>query len=124
LACELGKPLFIHEREAHAEMVEILSRHSSTLPPAVIHCFTGTIEEAKKYIEMGLYIGLTGFLWKDRAVDGVKRALSEGIIPKQRLLLETDAPYMYPKVNDKKLPADIRAKLTENVKKIIGTTNK
>lgn len=95
-------------------MVEILGRHARRLPPAVIHCFTGTIEEAKRYIEMGLYIGLTGFLWKDRAPDGVKQALRERAIPVERLLLETDAPYMYPKVNDKKLPADIRAKLTEN----------
>ena len=99
-------------------MVEILSRHASNLPPAVIHCFTGTVEEAKKYMEMGLYIGLTGFLWKDRAENGVKQALKQGVILKDRLLLETDAPFMYPKVNDKKIPVDIREKLTEQVGKI------
>ncbi|KAL3105674.1 hypothetical protein niasHT_021557 [Heterodera trifolii] len=107
LACDLGKPLFIHEREAHQEMVAILSRHSNSLPPTVIHCFTGTEIEAKQYMDMGLYIGLTGFLWKDRAVDGVKHALRQRTIRMDRLLLETDAPYMYPNLDDKKLRKDI-----------------
>lgn len=62
LACELNKPLFIHEREAHTDMVEILSSHSGQLPPAVVHCFTGLASEAVKYVQMGLYIGLTGLL--------------------------------------------------------------
>ncbi|KAK0393077.1 hypothetical protein QR680_000044 [Steinernema hermaphroditum] len=59
LACELQKPLFIHEREASVDMVKLLKKHSGRLPPAVIHCFTGTAEEAQAYIDMGLYIGLT-----------------------------------------------------------------
>jgi len=113
LACELGKPLFIHERDAHTEMVEILSRHGAKLPPAVIHCFTGTADQAKVYLDMGLYIGLTGFLWKDRSENGVKFALKSRLIPLDRLLLETDAPFMYPKVNDKKIPAEIRERFTQ-----------
>ena len=81
LACEVQKPLFLHEREAHREMVKLLQAYkdrcgylpwdlslrypfsvpfSRGLPPSVIHCFTGTSEEAKKYLEMGCYIGLTG----------------------------------------------------------------
>jgi len=56
----MKKPLFVHERDASEKMVEILSKYSSQLPPTVIHCFTGTYDEAKKYIDMGLYIGLTG----------------------------------------------------------------
>ncbi|KAI1719833.1 orotidine 5'-phosphate decarboxylase / HUMPS family domain-containing protein [Ditylenchus destructor] len=113
LACELQKPLFIHEREAHSEMVEILSKYSTQLPPAVIHCFTGTANEAKIYVAMGLYIGLTGFLWKDKADDGVKYALKNRVIPLEKILLETDAPFMYPKINDKKLSVDIREKFTK-----------
>ncbi|VDL81247.1 unnamed protein product [Nippostrongylus brasiliensis] len=93
LACELQKPLFIHEREAHEDMVKILAE-------------AGTEDEAKKYVEMGLYIGLTGFLWKDRLPNGVQVALRNGSIPLERLVIETDAPFMYPKINDKKLPAD------------------
>ncbi|TKR68599.1 hypothetical protein L596_024562 [Steinernema carpocapsae] len=115
LACELQKPLFIHEREASVEMVEILEKYADQLPRAVIHCFTGTADEAKKDIDMGLYIGLTGFLWKDRSDKGVRYALENGIIPLERLLLETDAPYMYPKINDKKVPATVRETFTEKV---------
>lgn len=59
LACELQKSLFIHEREAFDDMYAILGKFNN-LPKAVIHCFTGTAEEARKYIEKGYYIGLTG----------------------------------------------------------------
>ncbi|WKY12246.1 hypothetical protein Q1695_003656 [Nippostrongylus brasiliensis] len=118
LACELQKPLFIHEREAHKDMVEILAEAGERLPPAVIHCFTGTEDEAKKYVEMGLYIGLTGFLWKDRLPNGVQVALRNGSIPLERLVIETDAPFMYPKINDKKLPADVRAAISEPSKQL------
>uniref|UniRef100_A0AC35G7T7 Uncharacterized protein n=1 Tax=Panagrolaimus sp. PS1159 TaxID=55785 RepID=A0AC35G7T7_9BILA len=111
LAVELQKPLFIHEREAFEDMFAILGKHEN-LPKVVIHCFTGTAEEARKYIEKGYYIGLTGFLWKDKSEDGVKYALKNNIISLERLLLETDAPYMYPKVNDKKIPVEIRNSLT------------
>lgn len=61
LAVELQKPLFIHERDAHEDMVKILSKYLSKLPPTVIHCFTGKAKDAQKYVEMGLNIGLTGW---------------------------------------------------------------
>lgn len=114
LACRLNKPLFIHERESHKEMVEILSKYSSGLPPAVIHCFTGTVEEAKKYVDMGLYIGLTGYIWKDRSDNGIRYALKSRILPIDRILIETDAPFMYPKINDKKIPSDIRGQFSSH----------
>lgn len=60
LAIELKKPMFIHERDAASDMVKVLSKYQSSLPPVVIHCFTGTCDEVKKYIDMGFYIGLTG----------------------------------------------------------------
>ena len=103
LAVRLQKPLFIHERDAADEMVEMLRGVGDRLPPSVIHCFTGTAKQAQIYINMGLYIGLTGFLWKDRSDDGVQAALRDGIIPLERLLLETDAPFMYPNVFHKRL---------------------
>ncbi|PAV60485.1 hypothetical protein WR25_10610 [Diploscapter pachys] len=118
LACKLQKSLFIHEREAHEDMVKILSEAGDSLPKAVIHCFTGTVDEAKKYVDMGLYIGLTGFLWKDKLPNGVQAGLKSGEIPIERLLLETDAPFMYPKVNDKKLPQTIRDAISEEAKNL------
>lgn len=118
LACELQKPLFIHEREAHKDMISILSRYQESLPPAVLHCFTGTAAEAEKYTEMGYYIGLTGFLWKDRSEDGVKYALREGKIPLERLVIETDAPFMYPKIDDKKIPQQIRDSISDSARSL------
>lgn len=60
LACELRKPLFLHERDAHTDMLEILDKYKERLPAAVIHCFTGTGEQAMHYLERGVYLGLTG----------------------------------------------------------------
>ena len=62
LACRLQKPLFLHERDAHDEMVGLLQKYKDkgNLPNCVIHCFCGTVEQANKYLSMGCYIGLTG----------------------------------------------------------------
>lgn len=119
LACKLKKPLFIHEREASADMVRILTKYKETLPPAVIHCFTGTIEEAKTYFNMGLYVGLTGFLWKDKAENGVQADLKAKDFPLERLMVETDSPFMFPKVDNKKLPLEIREKISEHAKNFL-----
>jgi TatD DNase family protein len=135
LACEVRKPLFLHERDAHEDMVRILEKYKDKLPPAVLHCFTGTSAQALKYIEMGLYIGLTGvtvdfsgsilrpitrpcpcrtgFLWKDKSDDGVRSILEKGLIPLDRLLVETDAPFMYPNVRGSKIPPQIKQCLSE-----------
>uniref|UniRef100_A0A0M3KC53 Deoxyribonuclease TATDN1 n=1 Tax=Anisakis simplex TaxID=6269 RepID=A0A0M3KC53_ANISI len=118
LACEIKKPLFIHEREAHNAMVSILSRYKEQLPSAVIHCFTGTAAEAEKYVQLGFFIGLTGFLWKDRSEDGVKYALRNRKIPLDRLLLETDAPFMYSKITDKKIEASIKEAISDSAKQM------
>lgn len=113
LACKLGKPLFLHERDAHTEMVHILQSNIHRLPACVIHCFTGTKEEATVYLEMGCYIGLTGYLWKDKSENGVRKLLEEGAIPLDKLLVETDAPFMYPNTRASKLPQHIKDCLTE-----------
>jgi TatD DNase family protein len=60
LACEVKKPMFLHERDAHEEMVRLLELYRDRLPTCVIHCFTGTKEQAQAYLKMGCYIGLTG----------------------------------------------------------------
>ena len=62
LACRLQKPLFLHERDAHEDMVRLLQKYKDkgNLPNCVVHCFCGTSEQANKYLSMGLYIGLTG----------------------------------------------------------------
>ena len=62
LACRLQKPLFLHERDAHEDMVRLLQKYKDkgNLPSCVIHCFCGTVEQANTYLSMGCYIGLTG----------------------------------------------------------------
>jgi len=113
LACKLGKPLFLHERDAHEDLVNILLKYKDRLPACVIHCFTGTKQQATKYLQLGCYIGLTGYLWKDKSENGVRKILEEGAIPLDKLLVETDSPFMYPNTRASKLPQHIKDCLTE-----------
>lgn len=100
LAFELQKPLFFHERLAFKDFMTALDdaekrNDGCDFPPAIIHCFTGTKDECRAYLQHGFYIGITGFL--NKQVDGAKviqEILSEGIIPLDRLMIETDAPYL------------------------------
>lgn len=78
------------------DLVRILSRFQDKLPPVLIHCFTGTAAEAQKYIEMGYYIGLTGFVCKQERGKEVRELLKSKAVPLERLVLETDCPFMLP----------------------------
>ncbi|RXG53388.1 3'-5' ssDNA/RNA exonuclease TatD, partial [Armadillidium vulgare] len=113
LACEIKKPLFIHEREAYTELMAILTKYKSKLPPIVIHCFTGDSAQAKAYLDFGCYIGLTGYVWKDKSEDGVRKILESGIVPLDRLMVETDSPFMYPNTRASKLPPYVKDSLSE-----------
>lgn len=95
LAGRLGMPVFLHQREAHAPFLEVLDRHLDQLPAAVAHCFTGTADELRDYLARGLYIGITGWICDERR----GRHLLElaGDIPPERLMIETDAPYLLPR---------------------------
>lgn len=115
MACELQKPLYIHERDAHEELLELLRPYEErgTLPPVLIHCFTGTEEQAKTYLNHGFYIGLTGYLCKDKSDTGIRKLLIDGSLPLDRLLVETDSPFMYPNTRASKLPPHVKDALTE-----------
>uniref|UniRef100_A0A183IIS3 Deoxyribonuclease TATDN1 n=1 Tax=Soboliphyme baturini TaxID=241478 RepID=A0A183IIS3_9BILA len=119
LACRIKKPLFVHERDAHEQLKEVLVKYKADLPDIVIHCFTGTADEAKTYLDLGFYIGLTGFLWKDRTEDGVQYALRNGLFPMERLMVETDAPFMFPNIQAKKLPEDIKDRLSDHARQYL-----
>ncbi|KAL3660682.1 hypothetical protein V7S43_014436 [Phytophthora oleae] len=101
MACALKKPLFLHERLAHEDFIQLIDeakeKSDGYFPPAVVHCFTGSEEELKAYVARGdnWYIGVTGFILKKQGA-----ALNEMVknVPLDRLVLETDAPYMgFPK---------------------------
>ena len=90
LACDLKaqglqRPLFLHERDAHEDFVEILSKYHDRLPNVVVHCFTGNQKEALKYIDMGFYIGLTGYLSKSKPESGLSQMFDEGKFPLDRI---------------------------------------
>jgi TatD DNase family protein len=93
LAIDLKKPVFLHSRDAHPRFAQILQK--KRLPPAVAHCFTGEKDELHAYLELGLYIGITGWICDERR--GAHLVKLVGDIPADRLLLETDAPYLTPR---------------------------
>ena len=95
LSIETGFPLFLHEREAHEKFVEMISPHVDELPKCVVHCFTGQKEALIKYIDMGFHIGITGWLCDERRGKHLEELIS--IIPLDKLMIETDSPYLLPR---------------------------
>lgn len=102
LACELRKPLVLRERAAFEAMMGVLGRLEGQLPASlVLHCFAGTADQAAAYVARGCHLGVGGQLWKDPQV------LRE--LPVDRLLLESDSPFLWP--NTRSLPAPLRSAL-------------
>ena len=95
IAKESGLPVFLHQRDAHDDFVEILEPALPDLSRAVAHCFTGEGESLREYIAMGLYIGITGWICDERRGKHLHDIVS--IIPDDRILIETDAPYLLPR---------------------------
>jgi TatD DNase family protein len=93
LALELGKPLFLHSRDAHPRFHQILRHYR--VRDAVAHCFTGEKDELHAYLDLGLYIGITGWICDERRGAHLLALVRD--IPADRLLLETDAPYLTPR---------------------------
>lgn len=95
LASETGLPLFLHERDAHRQQREMLFHHRDHLHGGVAHCFTGSREELYNYLDLDLYIGITGWICDERRGTELLQLVKD--IPAQRLLIETDAPYLLPR---------------------------
>jgi TatD DNase family protein len=95
LAARLGKPVFLHQREAHDDFLAILREQIGQLTGGVAHCFTGSGRELEAYLELGLHIGITGWICDERRGLGLKPLV--GRIPADRLMLETDGPYLLPR---------------------------
>ena len=95
LAISTGLPLYCHERDAHTDFCRIMSDYLGKLPLVIVHCFTGNEHELKRYLDWGFYIGLTGFICAPRG-KRVRKLCSDGLLPLDRLLIETDAPHMLP----------------------------
>jgi TatD DNase family protein len=95
IAKDCGLPVFLHQRDAHDDFVEVLESALPDLSRAVAHCFTGEGESLHEYIAMGLYIGITGWICDERRGRHLYDIVS--VIPDDRLLIETDAPYLLPR---------------------------
>ncbi len=137
LAWELGAPVAYHIREAHADMLEIMKEMKGRLTGGIIHCFSGSAEIAKEYLKLGYYISFAGPLTFKKAP---KLQEAARFIPRDRLLIETDSPYMAPEPvrGRRNEPANVRyvglklaelrgespeevaAYTTENARKVYG----
>ncbi|HEY2453484.1 MAG TPA: 3'-5' ssDNA/RNA exonuclease TatD [Scandinavium sp.] len=95
LAAELNMPVFLHCRDAHERFIALLKPWLPKLPGAVLHCFTGTREELEECLANGLYIGITGWVCDERRGLELRELLP--LIPADRLLVETDAPWLLPR---------------------------
>ncbi len=103
LAMQNGKPVFLHQRDAHEDFLAMMRDAMPQLAGGVAHCFTGAPEQAEAYLELGLHIGVTGWICDERRAHDLQQAVQ--VIPLERILLETDAPYL--------LPRDLPASLPE-----------
>ncbi|MEN1956758.1 TatD family hydrolase [Luteimonas sp. MJ204] len=90
-----GKPLFLHQRDAHADFIAIMKDFEGRIGHAVVHCFTGTREELFDCIDRDWHIGITGWLCDERRGKHLREIV--GNIPANRLMVETDAPYLLPR---------------------------
>ena len=95
LAAGLGMPVFLHERDAHERFLAIVARWRDRLRRAVIHCFTGDGAALDAYIDLDLHVGVTGWICDERR--GLRLREIVGRVPLDRLMIETDAPYLLPR---------------------------
>ncbi len=112
LAAELDMPVIVHDREAHGDTLEILK---ATKPKGVVHCFSGSKEMAREIIKLGMYIGLNGVVTFNNARKSLEVVKD---IPLDRLVLETDCPYLAPvphrgKRNDSSLIPFVAEKIAD-----------
>ena len=95
LAEELEAPMFLHERDAAEDFAAVFGSAPEVAKRSVVHCYTGDRATAEKYLSMGFSIGVTGWITDDRRADELRDAVR--VIPKDRILIETDAPYLTPR---------------------------
>ena len=118
LAEELNKPLFLHEREASEDFAAMFRKHKDICSRGVVHCFTGGKDTLKRYLDMGFYIGITGWICDDKRGAALREAVK--LIPLDRLMIETDAPYLTPK----NIPGLNRTNVPENIRHVAAETAK
>jgi TatD DNase family protein len=95
LARRLGKPVVCHVRDAHADTLAVLREEGASQVGGVIHCFTGNADDARAYVDLGLHISFSGIVtFKGASAQPIREAVR--VVPMDRILVETDAPYLAP----------------------------
>jgi len=120
LAIELQYPLFLHERNAHQDFIHILDEFEANLPPIVVHCFTGTHDEAMAYLERGFYLGFTGIICRKQRGEELRAILAD--VPLDRIMVETDAPFM--PFNKNKRRKSLSSKSISEPADVVGVAQK
>ena len=95
IAIDLQKPVFLHQRDAHDDFISMIRSCRSDLGRLVAHCFTGSIEEVNDFVILDMYIGVTGWICDERRGVSLQQAVKH--IPLDRIMIETDAPYLLPR---------------------------
>ncbi len=95
LACELGLPVFLHQREAHERFRDMVQAYRDDLVDAIAHCFTGDRRMLYDYLDMDLHVGVTGWVCDERRGQALQACVKD--IPLDRLMIETDCPYLMPR---------------------------
>ncbi|MEE4246507.1 MAG: TatD family hydrolase [Kangiellaceae bacterium] len=109
LAEQYDLPVYLHERDAYHEMISILHQYRGRLNKLLIHCFTGDEEQLQGYLELNMYIGITGWICDERRNHGLLESVA--MIPDDRIMIETDAPFLLPRSLEQK-PANNRCEPT------------
>lgn len=113
LAEKIKKPLFLHERSASDDFIKRFKKHPDICNKSIVHCFTGNKVTLDKYLTMGFSIGITGWICDDRRARELREAVS--IIPLDRILVETDAPYLTPR----NVPGLGKINIPQNIKYVV-----
>ena len=126
LASEFSLPLFIHERDAHDDLIIILNDHISSVPAVVIHCFTGNRDQLERYLSLGFYIGITGWISDPKRGKELRELVK--IIPSDRLMIESDGPYLLPgnipfKVKNKRNEPKFLPYILDTIAELLGKDN-
>lgn len=121
VAVECQLPVFMHQRDAHADFLSLLEPHRANIPHAVVHCFTGSESELGDYLELDCYIGITGWICDERRGTHLKSLVKN--IPLSRLLIETDAPWLVPRDLHPKVRRNEPAHLSHIAAVIAGCMN-
>src|SRR5258705_1581706 len=95
LAADCGKPVFLHQRDAHVDFIGVVKEFRPQLKRAVAHCFTGTVDEARACLDLDLHIGITGWINDERRGRHLREVVR--YVPADRLMVETDGPYLMPR---------------------------